>query len=98
MNRSPYPAEGIALARRTLTDAAYLSGITPEARAELVQLAFDILHNDRAARLGPADGARTGRVITIPRAVFQAGLPKRPRRRPRIIVRPLHSGSPGDAA
>lgn len=101
MNRSPYPAEGIALARRTLTDGTYLTGITPGDRAELVRLAFDILKKDRAARLGLDRSEPQGpaRVITIPRAVFEAGL-SRPRQRPRrrrIVVRPI-TPDPGDAA
>lgn len=97
MTCSPYPVEGITLARRTLTDGAYMASITPKDRAELVQMAFDILHKDRAARLQMEPPAPEDcRVITIPRAVFQAGR-QQPRRRPRLTVLPA-GPTPGDAA
>lgn len=96
MARSPYSAEGVALARRTLADSRYLAGLLPADRSEIIGLAFDILRKDRAARLGlgPVAAQGPGRVITIPRAVFQAG----PGFRRRLqAVRPRPS-TPGDAA
>lgn len=96
MARSPYPAEGVALARLTLADSRYLAGLSPADRFEIIGLAFDILRKDRAARLGldPAAAQGPGLVIAIPRAVFQAG----PGFRRRLhAVRP-RSSTPGDAA
>jgi hypothetical protein len=96
MARSPYCAEGVALARQTLADSRYLAGLSPADRSEIIGLAFDILRKDRAARLGldPAAAQGPARVIAIPRAVFQAG----PGFRHRLnLVRP-RPGTPGDAA
>jgi hypothetical protein len=94
---SPYRAEGIDLARRVLTDGAYLTSVPADKRAELVQMAFDILHKDRAARLG-LDRSQPveAEVICFRRATLQAGR-KITSRRPRLIVMPA-GPNPGDAA
>ena len=97
MTKSPYPVEGIALARRTLTDGAYMTSVTPEARAELVQMAFDILHKDRAARLNLTPEKVEAKILTVPRAVFEAGRVRPVTRRPQLRVLPA-GPTPGDAA
>lgn len=96
MPMSPHKLENLALARDTLTNLPLLQNCQPEQRAELVRLAQAILHTDRAARLGldPAAPQGPARVITIPRAVFQAG-PRRVRILRRATQRPT---TPGDAA
>ena len=94
MTPSPYSPEGVGLARRVLTDTSYWANVTRDARAELTGMAFDILHKDRAARLGlTGTPPESPRVIVIPHAVFQAG--RRKPCRPRLVVLPK---TPGDAA
>ena len=101
MHQLPYTAEGLACARATLTDLRIMGTVTAEERAGLVGMAFSILQKDRAARLGLiAPPTLTGKVIHIPRALFQAGrtiTQVRPRRVVRLIVRPA-GPTPGDAA
>lgn len=98
MPTSPYSADGLACARATLTNLTIMGSVTAEQRVDLVGMAFEILHKDRAARLGlQGEPLGPARVITIPRAVFQAGRPK-PRRRPRLLVLPACGPTPGDAA
>lgn len=98
MPRSPYSADGLACARAALTDLRIIGAASREERLNIVGMALDILRKDRAIRLGPkaALAPVTGRVIRIPRAVFEAGRPKPPRR-PRLIVLPA-GPTPGDAA
>lgn len=85
------------MARRTLEDATFLSMIAPEARAEIVTMALDILHKDRAVRQGSDQPVGVSHVVIVPLAIWQAGL-----RGPRIAspaspARP-RSPTPGDAA
>jgi hypothetical protein len=97
MGQSPYAPEGIALARRTLVDSTYMTSVTPEARAELVQMAFDILHKDRAARLNLTPQKVEAKIVTVPLALWQAG--PRARRltgKPKLLL--LTNRTPGDAA
>jgi hypothetical protein len=97
---SPYSPDGLACARSTLTDTRFMGSISAAERSGLVGMAFDILRNDRAHRLGPVEPpAVPGRVIRIPRAVFEAGrLPAPTRRRPRILVMPAGNPTSGDVA
>lgn len=97
MPRSPYSPDGLACARAALTDLRIIGAASREERLNIVGMALGILRKDRCARLGLAPAPETtGRVITIPRAVFEAGRPKPPRR-PRLIVLPA-GPTPGDAA
>lgn len=97
MTRSPYSAEGLQLARDTLTDVETIRRWAPDQRRQLVEMAQAILQADRAHRLGLDPNAPRGpaRVLTIPRAVFQAGLS---RRRHRLRIVPGGTFTPGDAA
>lgn len=96
MPNSPHKLENIALARDTLTNLDLIGQWTLDQRRQMVELAQAILQTDRAARLGldPATPQGPARVITIPRAVFQAG--RRSRRILRIVG--THPTTPGDAA
>ncbi len=97
MGQSPYAPEGIALARRTLTDGAYMTSVTPQARAELVQMAFDILHKDRAARLNLTPQKAEAKIVTVPLALWQAGPgARRLARKTNPLL--LTNRTPGDAA
>ena len=70
---SPLTPEQLALARETLSDAGFLSGLNPWHRAELVRASMSILRIDREARLGPRPKPTTpARIVRIPLAVFQA--------------------------
>jgi hypothetical protein len=96
MPNSPHKLENIALARDTLTNLDLIGQWTPDQRRQIVELAQAILQTDRNARLGldPAASQGPARVITIPRAVFQAGRGQRHVLR----VAGTRPTSPGDAA
>lgn len=97
MPASPYQFQDLAMARHVVTHADALTAVTPETRAEILDLALTILRKDRALRIhetlaqpiiGPA------RILRVPRAVFQAG----PMRRKTQPLPPSHPLTPGDAA
>jgi hypothetical protein len=94
--------QGLALARDTLTNLDFLSRLTPDQRADFVNLARSILRMDLDRRLGrdPAAAAPPqsagGALVIIPLALWQAGPgARRVARKPRLTIQPP---TPGDAA
>lgn len=99
MPTSPYSPEGLAAARRTVTDPDFLACLDPVQRAEILELAYAILRNDRACRvdLAPApDGEAL--ILRVPLAVFQAGRAARRATPPQPHVLRPTGQTPGDAA
>ena len=101
MSASPYKPDDLAMARHVVTHAQALTAVTPETRAEIIDLALTILRKDRALRLHQTltQPIGEGRILRVPLAVFQAG-PARVRRRPPSPPNAPHPGhtTPGDAA
>lgn len=97
MRPSPISATDLADAIAALTDAGKMGALDRGRRHELVVSAFAVLRRDRMARHGqPEPPTDSGRVICIPRALFESGRPTR--RRPRLIVLPSGGPTPGNAA
>lgn len=97
MAASPHKPHNLALARETLTNLDMIRQWTPDQRAQIVELAQTVLRTDRNARLNldPARVCGPARILRVPRAVFQSGLP--PQRRTAAPHAP-YPFTPGDAA
>lgn len=95
MAASPYKPEDLRDARAAVTDADKLSSLDPLTQARIARIALTILRKDRALRLNLQDQKVEAKVLTVPRAVFEAG----PRRiRHRITLACPSNHTPGDAA
>jgi hypothetical protein len=99
MTCAPPPPGAIAAARDTLQDTCLLTRLSFNQRKDLCDVAFDILRDARAARLGqrPPVEPGTGSVTYVTTSEFRQGRQCH-RRRPRLIVMAATGPTPGDAA